>query len=78
MKINLVFIHFDKQMAVVGGGGSKIQKLFGFSAAAACQRTSIGGGGSKIRKFFAFSAAAADFLYAKSAAAAAEPIGLHL
>jgi hypothetical protein len=38
----------------------------------------LSGGGSKIFKKFQRSAAAAGFLSQKSAAAAAQPLGLHL
>jgi hypothetical protein len=53
-------------------------KNFAVSAAARLHLFLIGGGGSEILKNFAVSAAAAVFFWEKSAAAAAQPIGLHL
>jgi hypothetical protein len=56
----------------------EIFKNFAASAAARLHLFLIGGGGSEIFKTFAVSAAAAVLFWKKSAAAAAQPIGLHL
>ncbi len=60
-----------------GGGGSEILKNFTASAARQLRLFLIGGDGSEIFKIFAISAAAV-FFSKKSAATAAQPIGLHL
>jgi hypothetical protein len=53
-------------------------KIFAASAARRLRLFLIGGGGSKILKIFADPAATALLLLKISAAAAAQPIGLHL
>ncbi len=61
-----------------GGGGSEIFKNFTASAARRLRLFLIGGDGSEIFKIFAISAAATVFFSKKSAATAAQLIGLHL
>ncbi len=61
----------------VGGGGSEILKNFTTSVARRLRVFLIGGGGSEIFKIFTVSAATAVFFPKKSAAVAAQPIGLH-
>jgi hypothetical protein len=56
----------------------KIFKILSVSAAARLYLFLISGGGLEIFKIFLVSAAAAIFFWEKSAAAAAQPIGLYL
>jgi hypothetical protein len=56
----------------------EISKIFSLSAAARLYLFLVSGGGLEIFKIFSVSAAAAVFFWEKSAAAAAQPIGLHL
>jgi hypothetical protein len=56
----------------------EISKIFSLSAAARLYLFLISGGGLEIFKIFSVSAVAAVFFWEKSAAAAAQPIGLHL
>jgi hypothetical protein len=63
---------------LVVGGCSKFKISFRLSAARRLRLFLIGGDGSEIFKIFAISAATAVFFSKKSAATAAQPIGLHL
>jgi hypothetical protein len=56
----------------------KILKIFSVSAAARLYLFLISGGGLEIFKIFPVSAAVAVLFWEKSAAAAVQPVGLHL
>jgi hypothetical protein len=63
---------------LISGGGLEISKIFSLSAAARLYLFLISGGDLEVFKIFSVSAAAAVFFWEKLAAAAAQPIGLHL